>query len=281
MTIKRPVLRYFGGKWKLAPWIISNMPEHAAYIEPCGGGASVLMRKDPAPKLEVYNEILSEVTNVFRVLRSNESAAELERICNLTPWSYDSFIESWIDDDSDPVEWARRILVRSFFSYSPLSSGRCPGFRMDNTKFSSGNHRNCARDWIIHNDQIKAFAERLIKVMILSKPALEVIDQYDTADTLIYIDPPYSMHKRRSQARYKYEWAEKDHIDMVDLILKSKSMIMLSGYACPFYDMLVDSGWSQLSSKGWTQGLGPSEEFLWINLAAQKSMPQKQLELSK
>jgi len=278
-AITRPVLRYFGGKWKLAPWIISNMPEHKVYIEPCGGAASVLIRKVPAPKLEIYNEILGEVTNVFKVLRSPELTEQLERVCNLTPWSYEAFVDSWIDDDSDPVEWARRILVRSFFSYSPLSSGRCPGFRMDQTSYNSGNHRNCANDWLAHNDQLKLFTKRLMRVMIISKPAIEIINQFNGRDVLIYLDPPYSMHKRKSQARYKHEWEESDHKETVSVALKSESMIMISGYECPFYDVLIDSGWIKLSSKGWTQGLTPSEEFLWINPAAQRSMPQPELAL--
>ena len=36
--VKRPVLRYHGGKWRLAPWIIGNFPEHRVYTEAFGGG---------------------------------------------------------------------------------------------------------------------------------------------------------------------------------------------------------------------------------------------------
>lgn len=73
----RPVLRYHGGKWKLANWIISMFPKHRVYVEPFGGGASVLMQK-PRSYAEVYNDKWDVVVNVFQCLRAPRVRREKE-----------------------------------------------------------------------------------------------------------------------------------------------------------------------------------------------------------
>lgn len=82
MTRRRPALKYFGSKWRLAPWIISNFPEHEHYIEPCFGAGNILLRK-PSVKLETVNDIDGRVVNFFKQLRDNPG--ELIQLINFSP----------------------------------------------------------------------------------------------------------------------------------------------------------------------------------------------------
>jgi DNA adenine methylase len=109
-NVSHPLIRYHGAKWRLAPWIISHFPKHRIYVEPFGGSGSVLLRKKQS-EIEVYNDLDGEIVNLFRVARDN--GEELSRLVYLTPYSREEFVKSFEPSD-DPIEQARRTVVRSF-----------------------------------------------------------------------------------------------------------------------------------------------------------------------
>ena len=107
MKIKRPVLRYYGGKFRLAPWIIAHFPPHRIYVEPFGGAASILLLK-PRSYHEIYNDLWSVIVNVFQVLRNPHAADELERVIRLTPFSRIDFEALELAYEASDIERARR-----------------------------------------------------------------------------------------------------------------------------------------------------------------------------
>ena len=129
--VEYPLLRYHGGKWRLADDIIALMPRHRRYVEPFGGGASVLLRKPRSPAGELYNDLDGSIANLFAVLRDREAAAELTRVVALTPYSRDGFRSAY-ESATDPVEQARRTLIRAYMGFGTDSACGAPsGFRAD------------------------------------------------------------------------------------------------------------------------------------------------------
>src|SRR5690348_4443644 len=84
----RPPLKWYGGKNYLADWIVSHFPDHRIYLEPFGGGASVLLNKSPVD-VETYNDLDLRLTRFFRVLR--DQGDEFVRRAKLTPYSQPEF----------------------------------------------------------------------------------------------------------------------------------------------------------------------------------------------
>lgn len=278
-TIKRPVLRYHGGKFLLGKWIISHFPAHRSYVEAFGGGGSVLMQK-PRSVVEVYNDQWDTVVNVFRVLRDPQLADRLTQQLLLTPFSRTEFWDTGdvaIESVQDPVEKARRTILRSFAGYGSASTNakHSTGFRANNR--SSGT--NCARDWSHYPSHIQSFVERLQGVVIENRDYREVIAQQDSPQTLFYLDPPYvqaTRNMQRGNASYACEFSDQDHIDMAVVCRNIKGMAIISGYDCPLYQELF-KGWQVSRRSALADGAAARVECLWINANAVNRSSKKLL----
>lgn len=262
--IKSPVMRYHGGKFRLAKWIMQFFPEHDCYVEPFGGAASVLMQK-PRSYAEVYNDLDGEIVNVFRVLRDPEQSQRLIELCNLTPFSRDEFVLSYESTD-DSVESARRVLYRSQSGFGTgAATGNTSGFRSDSKrKYSLSSHI-----WARYPDTISKFCERLQGVIIENRPAIDVIKAHDTPKTLFFIDPPYVLNTRQRNGgkAYRHEMTDEDHIRLLEILNSVSGYVALTGYHHEIYSTELRD-W-QLHSKparaSGHRGTVPRMEQLWLN----------------
>jgi len=269
-ALTRQPLRYHGGKWRLASWIISQFPEHVCYVEPYGGGASVLLRKKVSP-IEVYNDTDGSVVNFFKVLR--EKPEDLCRAIELTPWSREELAAA-AEPCEDALEWARRRYVRSFQSRSQTMSHLSPGWKFQKSMMG-------AQVVSLWNDpsHLLLAAERMKQVHIEHDDALQVIQRYDTNNTLFYVDPPYLAETRsRSWAgrAYKHEMSTDDHESLAEQLHHLNGMVVLSGYDSDLYQSLY-SGW-ECVSHGAVDGAGNiRQEVLWMNHDASQKHRQHTL----
>lgn len=264
-SLTRPVLRYHGGKWMLAPWIIEHFPPHRIYTEAYGGAASVLMRKPRAKLVEVYNDLDEEIVNVFRLLRDPATAGALARMIEATPFSRDEFVLSY-QPCQEALEQARRTVVRSFMGFgSDSASGTKTGFRANGNRQSA----HPAKDWSNYPAAVEAFCDRLKGVVIERRPALEVLLQQDGPDTLHYLDPTYLPDTRkasmiRTGKGYRHEMTEDDHRKLSEVLHESAGMVVLSGYPSAMYSDLYRD-WQTVERKALADGGSERLEVLWIN----------------
>ncbi len=277
---KRPVLRYHGGKWLLAKWIIGHLPPHRVYAEPFAGAASVLLRKERAYH-EVYNDLDGEVVNLFRVLRDESLARRLAEVLHLTPFARVEFDQSYELTD-DPVELARRTLIRSYMGFSTMTLRRQrTGFRAKGLRA----HQPPQIDWRNYPAHVESVVDRLRGVVVENRPALELIAHQDGEQTLFYVDPPYVHRTRNSVCRtsggshlgnaYRHEMTDDDHRALAAALRGSKSMVVISGYACDLYDKELYPDWKRTERVTRADGAEPRTEVLWINPAAQAAFGKR------
>lgn len=263
---ERPIVRYHGGKWKLAPWIIEHLPPHRVYVEPFGGGGSVLLQK-PRSYAEVYNDLDGEMVNLFMVVR--DRGAELARLVELTPFARAEYLGSFPESD-DPVEQARRTLIRSFMGFG--SNALCRNIKSGFRSNSNRSGTTPARDWMNYPNVLVRIVERLRGVVIENKDAVEVMLQHDGDQTLHYCDPPYVHSTRATLARtgahghhgYNHEMDDEQHVALVKALRELRGMVVVSGYRCDLYDELFE-GWQRIDCQAHADGALDRVESLWLS----------------
>lgn len=277
----RPVVRYLGGKWRLAQWIIEHFPPHRTYTEAFGGAASVLMQK-PRSYAEIYNDLDDEIVNVFQVLRNCDDAAELCRLLELTPFARAEFDETYEGRGAcdDRLERARRTIARAKMGYGSDSHNarRKSGFR------ASANRTGTlpSHDWRNYPKEIPGFVDRLQGVVIEHRDALDIIRYYDKADTLHYVDPPYVAKTRGRSQRYRFEMSDQGHRELAALLHACSGMVVLSGYYLDANGNVVNSlydelygDWIRVDRNTFADGALPKVESLWLSPRTYKEIQPK------
>lgn len=275
----RPVLRWLGGKYRLAPWIVSHFAPHQIYIEPFGGAGSVLLHKKRSYN-EIYNDLDGELVNLFTVLRS-DAAPELLRLLSLTPYAQEEYWAAF-EPSADPVERARRTIVRSHMGHGTGGArmDRPTGFRTDGTTATT----NVAGEWTDLPAALEATIERMKGVVISQKPAIELLDRFSSPHSLFYLDPPYLPATRSRKSRkagekyhtYAFEMDVDDHRELLARCVESNAMILISAYPDPLYEEHLP-GWERKEIAARAHRNSPRREVLWMNPAAVAAMPQPDL----
>lgn len=280
MTITAPVIRYHGGKFRLAPWVIEHFPPHQVYIEPFGGAAGVLIQK-PRSHGEVYNDLDGDIVNLSRVLQDATSRAELTEKLVLTPYARSEFELAWIATD-EPVERARRTVTRAQMGFGSAGASKgTTGFRIDCYR----QYSTAQQLWARYPDQLSSIGQRLAGVLIENRPAIDIMLAHDSAQALHYVDPPY-MHDTRVRGAqkgryYRHELDDEQHADLLATLNTLQGMVVLSGYPSQLYAEAL-KGWTMNSTQARIsagRGGDTRTECLWINPACMAALQRRGLPL--
>src|SRR3990167_48397 len=208
--MRSPIV-WFGGKGHMTTKIIPilvKMP-HERYVEPFGGGASILLAKKPKP-VEVYNDLDQGLYGFFSVLSDPE----------LFDRFYSEYREEW-EEEKDKVIRAAKWFVVARQSFSG-SFGHSWGSAVTSTK--RGMAETCSK-WLSCIDMLPQIHARLQRVQIENADFRTILDRYDTPKTLFYCDPPYIPETRKAGG-YTHEITAEDHQELVSLLLSLKGKVL-------------------------------------------------------
>lgn len=189
---------WYGGKYSHLGWLLPLLPETQHYCEPFGGSAAVLINREPSP-VETYNDLDSEVVNFFRVLRDQKEAL-IEQI-GLTPFSREEF-EQAIDEPTEgltEIERARRFYIRARQVRTGLAQKASTGRWAHCLLTSRAGMAGAVSRWLGAVEDLSLIAQRLLRVQIEHAPAIEVIQRYDSKETLFYCLVPGTLIRTQDE----------------------------------------------------------------------------------
>ena len=256
---------WYGGKFNHLDWLLPLLPTAHHYCEPFGGSGAVLLNRAPSP-VETYNDLDGEVVNFFQVLR--EQKDELVNRIALTPFSREVYFLALTGQERtlSPLDRAWRFFIRARQTRTGLGQSATLGRWANCKNTSRAGMAGVVSRWLGSVESLPEVALRLLRVQIENRPAADIIQLYDDANTLFYCDPPYPHDSRGDSKAYAHEMSDDQHIELAVLLHEAKGLVALSGYRCDLLDNLYSD---------WTIHLAPPkqvhsvkklrQEVLWVN----------------
>jgi DNA adenine methylase len=223
--IIRAPFGWAGGKSRSVANILKYLPYNKIYVEPFGGSGAVLLARKPCD-LDVYNDRHGGVVAFYRCMRDKKKYQQLVDWLELTIHSREDFKDAkhtWCSESSDVLRAGKWYYM---VNYSFGSLGRNFGRSTSGRGIISGKIRNkIARFPFIH--------DRLARVQIENQEWFDCIRDYDSKNSVFYIDPPYIDSYKGT---FEYEITHDDHRRLLEMIFEIKGFCAVSGYSNPLYE---------------------------------------------
>ena len=265
---------WYGGKSSHLDFILPNLPEDARHFcDVFGGSAAVIINRKPAPA-ETYNDIDGELVNFFAALRDARTSDPLIKAIALTPFSREELVRACEPPgDIEPVERARRFFVRARQTRTGLAQTSSEGRWAHCVLTSRAGMAGAVSRWLGSVEGLPEIVQRLQRIQIENAPALEVVERYDTPETLFYLDPPYVHDARGDASAYGAEMSDADHADLARALHRIKGRAAISGYRTPLYDQLFGD-WRRVDAdpRLCHSVRQPRQESLWMNYEAGRQL---------
>jgi DNA adenine methylase len=261
---KKIAFGWYGGKFSHLDWLLPLLPQATHYCEPFGGSAAVLLNRKPDP-VETYNDIDGQVVNFFRVLRDRQE--ELIQAIGLTPFSREEFRTAIAPEEGvSDLERARRFFICARQVRTGLAQTASEG-RWAHCKLTSrAGMAGAVSRWLGSVEGLSEIVQRLLRVQIENDPAIDVIQRYDSPETLFYCDPPYPHDSRGDSKAYAYEMTDDAHRSLARTLRNVAGKVALSGYDCALMQELYGD-WECIKApaKLCHSIKTTRQEVLWVN----------------
>lgn len=176
-----PMVRWVGGKRRLAKHILPLFPAHTCYVEPFCGAAALFFLKEPS-KAEVLNDINGDLVRLYRVVQHH-----LDEFVRHFRWALASReLYGWLKATPPATLTDIQRAARFYYLQRLAFGGKVEG----QTYGVSATGRQ-PLNLLRMEEELSAVHLRLHQVNIENLSWEACLERYDRPGTLAYLDPPY------------------------------------------------------------------------------------------
>lgn len=224
--VRGPLYGYMGCKLTSLHHILPRLPYAHVFVDVFGGSGTVTLNRKKS-NIEVFNDRHAGVVSFFRTLRDPVQCEHLIEQISLSVYAREEFIklkdEFYKRDFESDLERAYAWYMLVVMSYA-------------------GNARTLQR-WLPESTSsrvcrlyervphLPAIMERFSRVLVENLDWRTCLRDYDSPQTVFYLDPPYV-----DSNVYKLKMSRDDHAEMCNIIMSLKGFVMLSGVPNDLYD---------------------------------------------
>jgi len=213
------IIKWIGGKDRIAKKIVALFPKHKTYCEPFFGSGAVFFAKKPS-KIEVINDIDGRIVNLFTVIRDKKDEfLEYSKYELYSRENYYKYVET-LDKGSD-VERA----VKFFWVINQTIKGDLLA-----KSWLTGPNKNYAKEVQNKLGKIDLIHKRLKNTIIDNRDFEKIIKLYDSPETLFFLDPPYI----KNNLYYKTGFDLRDHLRLRNCLKEIKGKFIMTIDDTPF-----------------------------------------------
>ena len=228
--------------------LLPLIPYDELFVDVFGGGGSVLLNRRTSP-VEVYNDLDSNLVNLFRVMQHPSDHIELERRLRSTLYSKEEFVKAIhiIDGTSQPadhIEQAWAMFVN--MNQSVVGRVRRTQGNWSRAAISVSGESAVVAGWKSLVNRLGGVYDRLSGVQVDQRDAIECTQYWDGPNTVLYVDPPYVHDTRVETEYYAHEMSNAQHEDLISALLDVRGFAVVSGYDHPIYQRLEEHGWTRI-----------------------------------
>lgn len=173
------------------------------------------------------------------------------------------------ENETDEFEKARKFYIKTMQSFSGVGQS----WSYSKNKSRRGISQAVSKFLGNVDENTLSVIDRLREIQIENLDIIDLIDKYDSEETLFYLDPPYISETRVSTNVYDKEMPIEKHKELVDRLLRLNGKCVLSGYDHEIYDILTLNGWVKLNIGEYKNRCGDAsgkktstkDEYVWLN----------------